>query len=58
MIACHMTDFKFLDTNIEHHFVKKMSWTCSQCTYMYICEEKYKYDLFKNYRKSRKYEVK
>lgn len=21
MIACHMTDFKFLDTNIEHHFV-------------------------------------
>lgn len=23
MIACHMTDFKFLDTNIEHHFVKK-----------------------------------
>lgn len=22
MIACHMTDFKFLDTNIEHHFVK------------------------------------
>lgn len=21
MIVCHMTDFKFLDTNIEHHFV-------------------------------------
>lgn len=60
MIACHMTDFKFLDTNIEHHFIKnkKEFHGLAANAHTCICEEKYKYDLFKNYRKSRKYEVK
>lgn len=59
MIVCHMTDFKFLDTNIEHHFViffhglAVNAHTCILCV-----KTKYKYELFKSYRKGRKYEVK